>query len=699
MIRAAFAAALAAFLLMLPAVAGADPGDKFQATIAPSIVQPTAAATSYTISITNQPTSSPATQGAVDIPAGFVLDVATAPTATIVDGSCSGTWTVTATLTELSFAAPDEGSALCAHGTLAVSFAAAVAPLGDGAYQWTTGLSNSGGSFQPLSQPTLNIDGTTPDTSITAAPPSPSGASVSFSFTGSDSGVGVAGYQCSLDGAGFGGCTSAASSSYSGLADGAHHFDVRAVDAAGNADPTPASVDWTVDATAPTPPVITKAPSDPSADTTPTFEFTDSDPTAGFWCQIDGGPFTSCPGTFTPAPALLDGAHTFGVKAVDAAQNESPVTTYSWTVDTVHPLVAITDAPALLTNVTEARFVFAANKPGSTYQCALDGAAFTSCASPKLYSALGDGSHTFAVRGVWLALTGPETEYTWTIDTVPPETAIASGPPAASHSASATFTFTSSEAASTFTCRLDGAGVTPCTSPETYTGLGDGKHSFSVQAVDQAGNVDGAAATYSWTISGVGPPTQDLRPPANVRNARRSVGYGQLQLHWRNPADRDFDHVAVFVSAKRSVPPRTLVYTGRRQTYTNKRFKNGLYYRYLIVSYDHAENAAGGTRVTVPPSVLLKGPREGQVVHGAPLLRWTPVRKATFYNVQVYFKGQKVLSAWPGKPRQQLLRRWNYGRRFSLRKGLYAWYVWPGFGPRARSHYGQLLGQGSFIVR
>jgi hypothetical protein len=47
-----------------------------------------------------------------------------------------------------------------------------------------------------------------------------------------------------------------------------------------------------------------------------------------------------------------------------------------------------------------------------------------------------------------------------------------------------------------------------------------------------------------------------------------------------------------------------------------------------------------------------------------------------------------------------LARRWTYGgHRFSLRRGLYVWYVWPAFGPKAHSRYGQLLGQGTFRVR
>ena len=362
--------------------------------------------------------------------------------------------------------------------------------------------------------------------------------------------------------------------------------------------------------------------------------------------------------------------------------------------------MTLSDVPPALTNQTSASFSFGAAGSVDHYECRLDTPNFTLCSSPQLYSGLTSASHTFAVRAVSGGVKGNATEYTWTIDTVPPETTIASGPPASSNSASAAFTFTSSESGSTFVCSLNSGGFSPCTSPQTYSGLGDGTYSFHVQAVDPAGNADASAATYTWTISGVGPPTQDFKPPANVSRLRRNVGYERLQLRWVKPRDADFDHVGVYVSTSPKTPPRKLLYTGKAQSYTDRHFKNGQYYRYLVVSYDHAKNASGGRPTLVRPSVLLIAPRAGSAVRTAPTFRWAGVRGAGFYNIQLWKNGEKVLSTWPGKARQVLTRRWSYrGHRHSLSRGVYVWYVWPGFGPRTKARYGQLLGYASFRVR
>lgn len=95
----------------------------------------------------------------------------------------------------------------------------------------------------------------------------------------------------------------------------------------------------------------------------------------------------------------------------------------------------------------------------------------------------------------------PPTSYTFIIDITPPDTTIDSHPTDPSNSADATFTFSSTETPATFECQLDGGGFTPCTSPETYTDLTDGSHTFEVVSIDEAGNVDPTPASFTWTVS------------------------------------------------------------------------------------------------------------------------------------------------------------------------------------------------------
>lgn len=98
-------------------------------------------------------------------------------------------------------------------------------------------------------------DTTAPDTRVTGTPPAgpTRQADATVTFDASDI-VGVTGFECSIDAAAFAGCASP--TSYSDLADGTHVFRVRARDAAGNLDQTPAAVTWVVDTT---PPVVTVA--------------------------------------------------------------------------------------------------------------------------------------------------------------------------------------------------------------------------------------------------------------------------------------------------------------------------------------------------------------------------------------------------------------------------------------------------------
>lgn len=85
-------------------------------------------------------------------------------------------------------------------------------------------------------------------------------------------------------------------------------------------------------------------------------------------------------------------------------------------------------------------------------------------------------------------------------DTTPPDTKILKGPPKKTHKTTAKFKFTSTEAGSTFQCKLDRKPFKKCSSPKTYKKLKPGKHVFKVRAIDKAGNVDPTPAKRKFTV-------------------------------------------------------------------------------------------------------------------------------------------------------------------------------------------------------
>ena len=89
-----------------------------------------------------------------------------------------------------------------------------------------------------------------------------------------------------------------------------------------------------------------------------------------------------------------------------------------------------------------------------------------------------------------------------TPDTAAPDTTIASGPEGKTKSKSASFAFggTDTRAVASFECKLDDGSFQSCTSPKSYSGLKKGSHTFSVRAIDAAGNTDQSPATRTWTV-------------------------------------------------------------------------------------------------------------------------------------------------------------------------------------------------------
>ncbi len=144
----------------------------------------------------------------------------------------------------------------------------------------------------------------------------------------------------------------AATFTLSNLAEGAHSVNVRARDAAGNIDATPVAFSWTVDSQPPET-TIGSSPAANSNSATASFTFA-SEVNATFEASVDGGAYAAASSP-RQLSGLTSGAHTFNVRAIDAAGNvDATPASFSWQVDTSQPSAQIVfPTPVSYTEATQ----------------------------------------------------------------------------------------------------------------------------------------------------------------------------------------------------------------------------------------------------------------------------------------------------------------------------------------------------------
>jgi HYR domain len=219
--------------------------------------------------------------------------------------------------------------------------------------------------------------------------------------------------------------------------------------------------------------------------------------------------------------------------------------------------------------------------------------------------------------------------------------------------------------------------------PASGTIFGFGPTTVTCTAQDSAGHI--ATKQFNVTVVDTRPPVITIKAPSLVKTTSRK---GILVRYKASASDLVDGPVAVAcVPAPRS------------------RFPVGL----TRIACSAADIRTNGTSATFDVAVVLItrraaqsaamiSPPVGARISVPPLLLWRAVPRARFYNVQLYRRGQKVLSVWPGRSRYKLHGRWRYnGHAFRFRPGRYVWLVWPAFGSQTRPHFGKLLGMSSFV--
>jgi hypothetical protein len=253
------------------------------------------------------------------------------------------------------------------------------------------------------------------------------------------------------------------------------------------------------------------------------------------------------------------------------------------------------------------------------------------------------------------------------------------------------------------------SGLAECP-PVTYAGPDAAAASVVGTCRDRAGNQSSRAFELMY----------DVTPPP-ISHLTATPGDQRAALRWQTTPDATF--VEVLRVPGRESESASVVFRGPGSSFQDDKLRNGVRYVYRVRLADPAGNESVATAAAVPsapspdppggsgqlrsgPTVpasqghagLLRPRANAKVTAGRPLLfTWTPIARARYYNVQLYRGKRKILSVWPARPRYRLERQWSFaGKPRRLSRGRYRWYVWPGYGRRAKSTYGDLVGRRDF---
>ncbi len=312
--------------------------------------------------------------------------------------------------------------------------------------------------------------------------------------------------------------------------------------------------------------------------------------------------------------------------AEDNVGNIAGVGTKTIKLDSIAPNTSIGAKPSDPSSNATPTFGFSSNEAGATFECSVDGGAYSACITPLTLPTVGEGAHTFAVRAIDVAgnLDASPASYGWTVDTVPPAASMTD--PGAHVSGTISLQSTSTDIGGTgiagadFEIRTAGGGTwTPISNPwNTKTGadaVADGLYDIHVVARDNAGN--NAAST---------PPISNLRvdntaPSVNITNPLSNGGLAGTVTLTAPTTDADPTPTVVWQVA----PHGTTTWTTVPATWNTKTGPDAVadgQYDVQATATDWAGNVGSATVTTVtvdnqPPTVDTTVPADGSYVNAA----------------------------------------------------------------------------------
>jgi hypothetical protein len=147
----------------------------------------------------------------------------------------------------------------------------------------------------------------------------------------------------------------------------------------------------------PPPPLvwITSGPDVSTNRTSATFVFSANERGVTYTCSVDRAPSDPCASGVTYTN-IVQGDHSFQVVGTDR-NGTTGAATYSWSVDSIAPLVLVTSGPPDPSKSTRATFTFKSNEDDATFTCQVDAETPFTCSSGVVVGNLSIGSHIFTV--------------------------------------------------------------------------------------------------------------------------------------------------------------------------------------------------------------------------------------------------------------------------------------------------------------
>jgi hypothetical protein len=233
-----------------------------------------------------------------------------------------------------------------------------------------------------------------------------------------------------------------------------------------------------------------------------------------------------------------------------------------------------------------------------------------------------------------------------------------------------------------------------CSDAATSTGT----FSYGVFARDGAGNVALIGTVANVAIVDKTAPLAPTKLSLVKPKSKKPSTTITYTLRWVKPTAADLDRVVVVLNLKHAptaVADGTTIYKGLASS-TKVKLRAGQTGYLALFAYDRTGNVSlKPARTTIKLAGLIPlRPLNGSTVRiAAPQLTWKAAKGTSYYNVQLFIKGKRVLTGWPSKASFRI-------PKGKLQPGTYVWYVWPAIkGKGSSPTFGKLIGRATFTYK